>query len=300
MGMDRIGRRSEYLFMVAECGSVRSAAERLGINPSVVSRQLRELERDVGMPIMERNGRYLSLTEAGRTVVDNHMVRRQLDRELEHSLERLRHRQAGKVVVAVGEGFVDSLVDSVLRRVAAQYPDVFIELLSGIYYPREPHEMVLADEVDIAITYGPEVDPRLVRHTFSRGPLCALMSPHHPLSSHDRLSLKELSSQKLIFLPPGSGSQMFLESLFRSEQLMATPAYRCNLHSTARRMAIAGIGITFMTRMAAGQDIETGKLRAIPVDHPLAHETCGNLIRRAGRRMSPAADYLWKLMTSMR
>lgn len=300
MGLDRIGRRSEYLFMVAECGSVRAAAEHMGINPSVVSRQLRELERDVGMPIMERNGRYLSLTEAGRTVVDNHMMRRQLDKELEHSLARLRHRRAGKVVVAVGEGFVESLVDSVLTRVAAQYPEVFIELLSGIYYPREPHEMVLADEVDIAITYGPETDPRLVRHTFSRGPLCALMSPRYPLASQSCVSLEALSTQKLIFLPPGSGSQMFVESLFRSEQLIVTPAYRCNLHSTARRMAIAGIGIAFMTEMAAGQDVETGKLRALPVDHPAAQDTCGNLIRRAGRRLSPPADYLWKLMTSMR
>lgn len=61
--------------------------------------------------------------------------------------------------------------------------------------------MVASDEVDIAITYGPISDPRLVVHSFERGPLCALVAPSHALAKHERVSVAELLQHKLIFLP---------------------------------------------------------------------------------------------------
>ncbi len=97
------------------------------------------------------------------------LAQRRLNSELGDTLSRLRNLQAGKVVVSVGDGFVDSFINHVMKRVSEHYPDVLIEIKTGIYYPREPHEMVANDEVDIAITYGPISDPRLVVHSFERG-----------------------------------------------------------------------------------------------------------------------------------
>ncbi|MFG6176927.1 LysR family transcriptional regulator [Halomonas sp. THAF12] len=297
--MNLLDKRATYLHEVDSCGGIRAAAEHLSVNPSVVSRQIRHLERELGMALVERHGRSLRLTEAGQMVVESHLAKSRLNSELIDTLSRLRNLQAGKVVVSVGDGFVDSFVNQVLARVAQQYPDVLIELKTGIYYPREPHHMVIDDEVDIAVTYGPVSDPRLTVHSFERGALCALVTPDHPLSGHRQVSVEELARHKLIFLPDASGSQQCVNAVFRDAGIPVTPAYRCNLHSVSRRMARSGVGVAFMTAAAAQEEIVRATLRAIPIDHPVARATQGNLVRRTGRRLSPAAGYLWKLMLAM-
>lgn len=297
--MTLLDKRAFYLLEVSSCGGIRAAAEHLHTNPSVVSRQIRSLEQTLGMALLERQGRHVMLTEAGQLVVDGFLAQRRLNSELGDTLSRLRNLQAGKVVVSVGDGFVDSFINHVMKRVSEHYPDVLIEIKTGIYYPREPHEMVASDEVDIAITYGPISDPRLVVHSFERGPLCALVAPSHALAGHARVNVAELLQHKLIFLPDVSGSQQFVNALFGAAGQPATPAYRCNLHSVSRRMASAGIGVSFMTAAAARSEIEAGLLKAIPIDHPMAASSQGNLVKRVGRRLSPAADYLWKLMMTM-
>jgi len=298
--MALLDKRAQYLHEVASCGGIRAAAEHLQVSPSVVSRQIRRLEASLGMALVERQGRRLTLTEAGALVAEAHVSQQRLNSELNDTLSRLRNLQAGKVVVSVGDGFVDSFVHGVLAPFAQRYPDVLVEIKTGIYYPREPHEMVIEDEVDIAITYGPVSDPRLTLHSFVRGALCALVAPHHPLASHARVAVAELVRHKLIFLPDVSGSQQCVNAVFNAAGIPATPAYRCNLHSVSRRLACAGVGVAFMTEIAAREEIQRGTLMAIPIDHPVADATQGNLVRRSGRRLSPAAAYLWKLMLAMR
>ena len=299
--MTLLDKRALYLFEVSSCGGIRAAAEHLHTNPSVVSRQVRGLERELGMALLERQGRHVTLTEAGQLVVEGFLAQRRLNSELGDTLSRLRNLQSGKVVVSVGDGFVDSFINHVMRRVSEQYPDVLIEIKTGIYYPREPHEMVASDEVDIAITYGPISDPRLVVHSFERGPLCALVAPSHRLARQDSVSITELLQHKLIFLPDVSGSQQFVNALFGAAGQLATPAYRCNLHSVSRRMACArDWRARYMTAAAViRSEIKAGLLKAIPIDHPMAASSQGNLVRRVGRRLSPAADCLWKLMMAM-
>lgn len=294
-----LDKRAHYLYEMANCGGIRAAAEHLNVSPSVVSRQIRRLESSLGMALVERQGRHLHLTEAGRLIADAHRAQRRLHADLSDALSRMRNLQAGKVVVSVGDGFIDSFIHNVLKKVARHYPDVMIEIKTGIYYPREPHDMVIEDEVDIAITYGPVSDPRLTIHSFIRGTLCALVSPHHPLAIQHSVSVEQLARHKLIFLPDVSGSQQCVNAVFRAAGIPVPPAYRCNLHSVSRRMASAGIGVAFMTAAAAHEEIRRGDLMAIPIDHPVARETQGNLVRRTGRRLSPAAGYLWKLMLTM-
>ncbi|WP_280570801.1 LysR family transcriptional regulator [Chromohalobacter sp. 296-RDG] len=298
--MHLFDKRAQYLHEVNSCGGIRAAAEHLNLNPSAVSRQIRGLERELGIPLLERQGRHVVVTEAGRLVIDRFLDQRRQHSELMDTLSRMRNLQAGKVVVSVGDGFVDSFIQSVMRRVAAQYPEVMIEIKTGIYYPREPHEMVANDEVDIAITYGPISDPRLMVHSFERGPLCALVAADHPLAGCASVEVAELIRHKLIFLPDVSGSQQFVNALFQTAGYHPMPAYRCNLHSVSRRMASTGIGIAFMTAAAAHEEVTSGMLEAIPIAHPMAEHSQGNLVRRAGRRLTPAAGYLWKLMMTMR
>lgn len=64
-GMNPLDKRAAYLHEVSSCGGVRAAAEYLHINPSAVSRHIRRLEEELGLALVERQGRHVHLTEAG-------------------------------------------------------------------------------------------------------------------------------------------------------------------------------------------------------------------------------------------
>jgi len=113
--MTLLDKRAFYLLEVSSCGGIRAAAEHLHTNPSVVSRQIRSLEQALGMALLERQGRHVMLTEAGQLVVDGFLAQRRLNSELGDTLSRLRNLQAGKVVVSVGDGFVDSFINHVMK-----------------------------------------------------------------------------------------------------------------------------------------------------------------------------------------
>jgi len=153
--------------------------------------------------------------------------------------------------------------------------------------------MVRNDEVDLGLCAGGSSDPAIRARTFRAAPLCALVSPQHALAGERRIRVEQLANHRLIFMPARFGVQQYLDSLIRAERLNLTPAYRCDLFSAAQAIAAAGLGVAFMSTDAARQYLDAGKLVPLEIDHPIAREFGSQAIRRVGRRLSPAAEFLW-------
>ena len=79
-------RPMSYLYEVGIQGGIRRAADMLGINPSVISRQIAQLERALELPLLERQGRNVVLTEAGRLLAEDYFESRQRREKLESSM----------------------------------------------------------------------------------------------------------------------------------------------------------------------------------------------------------------------
>ncbi len=90
------------------------------------------------------------------------------------------------------------------------------------------------------------------------------------------------------------GVQKFVHSVLDTARLNVTPAYRVDLFNTAQTLAAAGLGVAFMSAITARRGIELGELVAVPIDHPIATGFSSQMMTRVGRRLSPAADHLWK------
>jgi LysR family transcriptional activator of glutamate synthase operon len=95
-------------------------------------------------------------------------------------------------------------------------------------------------------------------------------------------------------MPERFGVQQYLEAIIRAERLTVTPSYRCDLFSAAQAIAAAGLGVAFMSTDAARQYLDAGRLVALEIEHPIAREFSSQVIRRVGRRLSPAAEFLWR------
>ena len=283
-----------YLYEVGVHGGIRRAADALGINPSVVSRQLSLLERNLQLPLLERRGRNVVLTEAGKLLAEDFAKTNQRRKQLERQLQDLRHMRGGSITVRIGQGMVDDVVNHVLKAFSAAYPGVFVNMLSG---DMQSTVMLIAKgEVDMAVGFGPTGPPGLKCLSINRGPICAIVQREHRIARLSQVSVTELAQHRLIAMNESFGLQRYINAIFKSESVIFTPSYSCNLFSSAIALSKAGLGIAFMTAQAVQTPLLQGELIAIPIDHRIARESQCHLLRSADHRLTPAAQYFWQLL----
>ncbi|PTB19721.1 LysR family transcriptional regulator [Trinickia symbiotica] len=285
-------RAVAYLHEVATHGGVRAAADALGVNASVVSRQIAMLERTLRIPLLARQGRSVSVTEVGRMLVEFHREQARRIRQLRVQLDEYRNLERGRIAVGVGEGFVEGFITGALRRFSVKHPHITIDIRSGT--TPAIVAMLRNDEVDIGLCVDAGREPGCKIRTFALGPLCAVATPDHPIAALSKVSLAALAQYRLIFMASHFTVQEHMQSMLDAEGLTLVPAYRCDLFSAAQALAAAGLGVAFMSAAAARRRIEQAQLVAVPLDHPIARNFRSQLMTRSARRLSPAADHLWK------
>lgn len=283
-----------YLYEVGMQGGIRRAADALGINPSVVSRQLSLLERSLQLPLLERRGRNVVLTEAGKLLAEDYAQTTQRRKLLERQLRDMRHMRGGSVTLRIGQGMVEEVVNHVLQEFSVAWPGVFIDISSGDM--QTTVDLIMRGEVDMAVGFGNAGPPGLKSHSFARGPICAIVTPDHPIAGYPTISVAELAQHRLIAMSETFGLQRYLSAMFKNEGQVLAPAYCCNLFSSALALCQAGLGIAFMTEQAVPRALLDQGLRAIPVDHRIARESQSHLLRSVDHRFTPAASYLWQLL----
>jgi len=124
-------RRMRLLREVAERGTMTAAAEALSYTPSAVSQQLAALEKGVGMPLLERHGRNVVLTDAGRALVEHTAHVLEALERAEVAVTRTGSDVAGVAHLGVFESSVPSVVVPVIETMAVRYPDVDIRLIQS-------------------------------------------------------------------------------------------------------------------------------------------------------------------------
>lgn len=281
-----------YLEAIDVHGTMRGAAESLDVNVSTVSRQIASMQRDLQLALVSRKGRAVTLTEAGHAVVDYFRECERNARRFRSQLEEYRELRRGRLTLGIAEGFVNDFVAGVLKRFNAQFPQITVELCSPIL--PDMLRMVRDDEVDICLMAGIEKDPSLVMRRLQSEPLCAIVSPAHPLAGLGTVSPAQLVDENLVFMPDTFAVQRYIDAIFHDIRPMLVPRFKCDRFVTALTMAAEGLAIAFMTRRAAARPIANGEVRAIPIDHPIARSLDRFIVMRAGRRLPPAGNFLWK------
>ncbi|MEV4056899.1 LysR family transcriptional regulator [Amycolatopsis sp. NPDC049688] len=161
-------RRLRFLLELSRHGSMRAVADVLGTTTSTVSQQIAVLARETGVPLLEPDGRRVRLTPAGRRLAE-HAVTILAAVEAAHADLDPHAEPAGTVRVA---GFATAVRRSVLPAAAAlaeHHPRV--ELRISEYEPWEAFAALLADDIDLALTYDYDLAPASVDSTLTASPL---------------------------------------------------------------------------------------------------------------------------------
>lgn len=184
------------------------AAARLHVAQPALSQQLRRLEEELGVTLLERSTRRVDLTEPGRLLLER---ARGLIAEVDRTtgdLEALAAGRAGTVRVGfVGTATYDVL-PQVARRVRAELPDVRLELHGELLGPALL-DALLAGDLDLAVLRpGRSVPDGVVVEELRTEPLVAVLPEHHPLAGAGSVRLADLAGEPLVTHPSGQRSTM--------------------------------------------------------------------------------------------
>ena len=196
-------RHLRYFLAVAEELHFHRAATRLHISQPPLSQQIRALERELGVTLLERNRRRVTLTSAGEGFRDD---ARSILAAVERAAERARHVARGSLgtlsIGFVGSAMFSPTLPDILREFRAGHPGVEL-VLRELPTVAQLHALV-GGELDIGVIRGPmaesEIDPQLKLMTIQRERLVAALPSDHRLAARRRLRAEDLRGEAFVIL----------------------------------------------------------------------------------------------------
>jgi DNA-binding transcriptional LysR family regulator len=246
-------RRLRVLQAVATHGSVAATAQALHLTPPAVSQQLLALERETGASLIDRTGRQVALTAAGRLLAAHgERITAQL-REAERDLAELTGQVAGPVRLAAFQSVMTPLIGPALGLLAAAHPAIQ-PVIAERYGPAAVAALRLGD-LDIVLTeYDAEsttpAEPGLGLRQIAFDPYLLVIPPDWQISAR---GLRDLAGRPWVAGPPGTACDQALRRL-AAEAGIAIPAGDvCVEFPSVLALVAAGRGAAIVPELALGQ-----------------------------------------------
>ncbi|HEV8308076.1 MAG TPA: LysR substrate-binding domain-containing protein [Methylomirabilota bacterium] len=280
-------RQLESFLAVVDLRSFRKAAERVALSQPALSQQIKELERELDTPILERLGRTTALTEAGR-ILEAHARRvlatLQGARDAIAGLQGLRH---GSLVLGASSTPGIYLLPRVLARFTTRYPGVDVTLRIG--NTRETEARVRASEVDLAVVGGHlSGAEETCTEASLLDRLVLIVGRGHPWGRAGQLAAQRLREARLLVREEGSATRQVTETALARAGIPVRARLELGHTEAIKEGVRAGLGVAFVSEHAVRHELGTGELRVVRVSG-LTIQRHFHVIRHQARVLSPAA-----------
>jgi DNA-binding transcriptional LysR family regulator len=277
---------------VARHTSISRAAGELHLTQPAVSMQMKQLEEQIGLPLIEQIGKRLFLTEAGLEL-RAHAQRFALQfQELKTAMDQFRGLQRGFLrlaVVSTANYFLPPLIATLSER----HPGMRISLQVA---NREDVLGALADNrTDLAITGQPPESADLAALPFKDNPLVVIAPPAHPCAKLAAISMPRLARETFVVREPGSGTRAVIERHFAEMGVDYCPGCEFSTNEAIKQAVQAGLGLAVVSQQTIELELETRRLVMLPVDgFPIMRRWY--VVHRSEKRLSAAATAFVELL----
>ena len=254
----------ELLVRIDERGSLGAAGRAVGMSQPNASRAIRQLERRLGMALVERGPRGSTLTAHGTVIV--HWAREVLAdvERLVDAAATLRVEREAQLTIASSMTVAEYLLPQWLGKFRRLNPEVRIHL--QVLNSMQVFERVTDGSCDLGFVEGPSVPDRLNKITVARDRLVVVVHPDHPWARRRRpLTMAELAATPLLVREPGSGTRSTLDLVLQEFDRPA-PLLELGSGAAIRTSVISGVGPAVLSTLAIADDIEAGDLRMVEVE----------------------------------
>jgi DNA-binding transcriptional LysR family regulator len=294
---DRIGRRIKLsdlhiLLAVAQSGSMAKAASELAVSHPVVSRSISDLERSLGVRLLERHPRGIELTAYGRAMLSRSHAAFDELRQGVRDIEFLSDPTVGEVRIGTTPPLAASFVFTVIDRLSRRYPRLAFRLLAD-ETSRPAHRQHLAERtVDLLIfrKVASVVDEQTSFEFLFESPYVVAAGTNSPWVKRRRIALSELMEEAWALPAPDDAFGSFVTEAFRAggldypraTVLTAGLEIRANLLRTGRYLSIIP---EFWLQFPGRHPF----LRKLPVELPITSAPIG-IVALKNRKPSPATQ----------
>jgi DNA-binding transcriptional LysR family regulator len=279
-------------------GSVVAAADALGFTPSAVSQQIKRLERQTGVPLLERVGRGVMLTRHGRHLVEEGSRLLSDLEELQAGLHRQARKVAGHVRLAAFSTAMRGLVAPALPPVLAAHPGLRVSLAER--EPWDAVDLVATGQSDLSVAHNwgdvpLSVPAHVARVVIAHDLAEVIVRRDHPLSGRAVLTPRELADEDWIGTPDGTICRQWLTRMYDGTGALPRIAHVSNEFDSHLALVRAGLGIALVPRL--GRAPLGPDLVAVEVADPVPRREIVAL-HRASMGDSPAIAALLAALTS--
>lgn len=251
------------LLAVAEEKSITKAADRLMISQPAVSKQIRILERNLGVQLLEREARKIRLTHAGQVLAGYGRKIFDLDAEAERAIREIRGLSRGRLAIGASTTIGTYLLPEVFVQFRKKHPR--IETTFEIGSSPAIYRRLCEGALDVAFTETPPSDPQLVARTFASDHLVAIAKPGHPIFEYKKVSARTLCKEPFVVRATGSDTKSFVERALSHRGLEIKAVMAFDTTEAIKRAVAAGIGVAIVSHLSISLELKAKTLATLQV-----------------------------------
>jgi DNA-binding transcriptional LysR family regulator len=277
---------------IAERGSFQLAAAHLNLSQTALSHRIRKLEEDLGVKLLSRTTREVSLTRAGLELLPK--VKNTIE-TLSVTLEELRHQgrdQQEKLSIGCLPTIASGRLPALLGRFQSLHPNIVLRVYDNS--ATEISELVQEGAIEFGITLVAAHRWDFDIEMLVKDPFMLVCRDDHALASSPAVSWSDLADHPLIRISPQTGNRMMIDDALGSRRESLNWRYEVQHIQTAVALVREGIALTVIPKLALDSVDDRG-LQVVPLRNPGVSRQLG-IISKRGTPLSPLADELRRLI----
>lgn len=280
---------------VAEHEHITRASEELILSQPAVTKIIQNLEREMGLELIERHGRRIVLTYAGHVLLGYARRMFALEREMEEATDALRDVKVGEINLAANRTTGVYVLPSIVSQFHALYPRVKLNI--AILNSHEIIEQTLDWTLDFGMVEGePHSLPQELQvKIFATDELILVVSSEHPWSKLNEIHPKALQEEHLLLREQGSGIREVITHSLAQHGVQVQPLLLLPDNEAIKQMVISGVGAAIVSALTIRRELLSGELVHIPIAGVDLHPEL-SLIYRIDKHLSPAAKVFCSLL----
>ncbi|WP_107943147.1 LysR family transcriptional regulator [Metasolibacillus fluoroglycofenilyticus] len=278
-------RQLRYFVAVAEREHISEAAEHLHVAQSAVSRQIANLEEELGTPLFERIGRNVKLTPVGKIFLEHSITALEAIDFATKQVEEYLDPKKGVIKVGFPTSLASYVLPTVISAFKREYPDVAFQLRQGSY--KYLIEAVKNRELNLALLgpIPPKDESLNVNVLFSEN-MYALLPLSHPLTKNETINLIDLRNDDFVMFPEGYILHKVVMDACRSLGFAPNITSEGEDMDALKGLVAAGIGVTLLPESSLYDSTPRLTVK-IPIAMPVIRRTVG-VIYPTTRDLAPS------------
>lgn len=274
----------ETLLTISKTLSFRKAGELLNLTQPAVSAQIKSLEDEFKVVLVDRN-HPVTLTDRGQVFLEHAERILSIVEEMKQKLSDLDHVPQGHISLGTTTSIAIQILPRVLSYFQNQYPQIKTSILSM------SSSQVLASvengTVDIGIGYLTERSAQVDTSVLYYDTFELVVSPHHPLANVEVATLDMLRDVPMILLSPDTQGRRLVDRVFREHQIQPNIAMELSSSEEVKRMAELNLGAAVVSKLSVAGELRRGTLKMIPVRELEVSHPVG-VMTKSGRYLNSA------------